>query len=257
MMGDSLLNYAGEIHGGREKVMRYFFLEERNKQLTGSYDSLSARYNRLLKEVTYLRASQVTDSLGQLESFSALDSTFRDSFELITARVIRNSTHLSNNYLVIDKGQKEGIEIDLGVVAPQGVVGRVVGLSESYALVQSAINTDFKTPVVFQKKDATLEGNLGIFSWQGGDMRYGRVNYIPETASLKQGDRALTSSSSTVFPPGFPVGVLEEENPSPREGFYDLEIKLSVDFSALSFVYVVRNPVSPEIDSLYQQIPTQ
>ena len=158
---------------------------------------------------------------------------------------------------MIDKGEQDGIGKDWGVVAPQGVVGRVVGVGKNYALVQSAINTDFRTSVVFQKPDATLEGNLGIFSWQGGDMRYGRVNYIPETASLSQGDRALTSSSSTVFPPGFLVGVLEENDPTPREGFYDIEIKLAVDFSALSYVYVVRNPVNEQIDSLYQQIPPQ
>jgi rod shape-determining protein MreC len=195
------------------------------------------------------------DSLSQAFVDSLLLEP-RDSFEFLPARVVRNSTHKNYNYLTLDQGRRAGVDIGMGVVATDGVVGRVIKVSERYALVQSAINVDFKLAIkVIDREDGSTAGNLGFYEWNGRDIRYGRASYIPETATLEPEDLVVTAGASTIFPPGFRVGVLADDNLQATEGFYNVGVRLSVDFSALNQVFVIRADHKSALDKMEENLP--
>jgi cell shape-determining protein MreC len=52
-------------------------------------------------------------------------------------RVIQNSTDLANNYLMIDKGTRDGVSKNMGVICPQGIVGIIVNASENFCIAMS------------------------------------------------------------------------------------------------------------------------
>lgn len=254
-VGDTLLEVSGSISEARNQVTGYFDLQETNRRLQADYDSLRQSYAARIQELDRLRGLLVVDSLSQAFVDSLLAEP-RDSFDFLPARVVRNSTHKTYNYLTLDQGTRAGVQVGMGVVATDGVVGRVIKVSERYALVQSAINADFKLAVeVINPHDPSAVGNLGFYQWNGRDIRYGRVSYIPETATLEPNDLVVTASASTIFPPGFRVGLLAGDNLQASEGFYDVGMRLGVDFSALDHVFVIRAGHKAAHDALEADVP--
>lgn len=262
-VGDAMLQVSGRVHEAREGVFGYFALERKNQQLQTA-DSLRQR------EVDSLRAEVIRlRSLLELESdsvFLAWQDRLRgkvDSFRFIPARVMRNSTHKAYNYLTLNKGLRHGVQTDQGVVGPQGVVGKVIKVSEDYALVQSAINLDFRVPVKVQRPDTVIsgypeEGFLGFFRWQGSIIA-GKVMNLPETAAslVKGGDWVVTAGSSTIFPPGIRVGTLSGDQGEAAQGVYNHPLQLSVDFSTLSHVYIVESPKRDTLEAMEAGLPQQ
>jgi rod shape-determining protein MreC len=253
-MGDVLLEVSGVVGEKRSGVTSYFNLRRDNEQLLAAYDSIQGLYEARVNDLARLRAELSSDSLTQTRLDSLL-ATPQDSFHFIPAQVVRNSTHKAYNYLTLDQGTLAGVTVDMGVVAPNGVVGRVIKVSERYALVQSAINVDFKLAVMVLNRNVVGQGNLGFYEWNGTDIRYGQVSYVPETAALTAGDWVVTAGSSTIFPKGFKVGQLADEALQPSEGFYNVGIQLAVDFSALNHVFVIKADHKADQDSLEVNLP--
>jgi rod shape-determining protein MreC len=65
-----------------------------------------------------------------------------------------------------------------------------------------------------------------------------------------KGDTIVTSSYSSVFPPGIMVGRIAEVNIKDNDTFYDILVQLSTDFSTLQFVYIINNTLRAERDKL-------
>lgn len=253
-MGDAMLEVAGSLAETRSRVTGYFNLRRDNDRLQMAYDSLQRLYQSREQDLARLRAELARDSLGQARVDSLLAAP-RDSLRFIPAQVLRNSTHKAYNYLTLDQGSAAGIAVDMGVVSPEGVVGRVIEVSERYALVQSAINVDFKVAVLVRNEANARQGHLGFYEWKGTNIRYGQVSYVPETATLQQGDLVVTAGTSTIFPKGFKMGELAEERLQPSEGFYNAGIRLAVDFSALNHVFVIQAPHKAELDAMERNLP--
>jgi rod shape-determining protein MreC len=181
------------------------------------------------------------------------DSTFNAS-GFIMARVVDRKFSDRENILVINAGWKQGVKKDMTVLVPEGLVGRVISVSEHYAKVMPVIHTDFKVSVVSDSSNS-----MGLLSWSGGSEAIAQVEHIPISSHLKLNERVVTSDFSTFSLRGIPVGRVIRIKPDKL--FYAIDLRLTVDFSSLSQVLVAPLKIEPEKvamssdSTLIEQIP--
>ena len=171
----------------------------------------------------------------------ALDSTF----QYTSARVINNSVNRPFNYITLNKGRKDGIKPDQGIISASGIVGVVTNVSESYSVGLSVLNRRWSISAKLKKS-----GYFGSLFWQGNNYRMASLMEIPYHVEISPGDTVVTSGYSSVFPEGIMIGTIQSFDQSEGENYYNIQVELSTDFRALSYVEVVENVNREEINQL-------
>lgn len=213
---------AGSINEAKGDIKSYFNLRATNEALLDRNTTLQLEIEQLKERL----------------SAAALDTTTipLSNFEVKRARVIKNSINKPDNYITLNKGRKDGIFPDMGVIGPEGIVGIVYMTSENRAIVISLLNS--KSNISCKVKNSNYFGNL---TWDGGDPQYASLKDIPRHATFHKGDTIVTSGYSAVFPEGIPVGVIENVTNSDDGLFYNLYVELFTDFGILSDVRVIND----------------
>ncbi len=178
------------------------------------------------------------------------DTVYKQQYEYITARVINNSVSKVNNYLTLDAGSLKGIKPDMPVISSNGVVGVVKDVSPHFSTVMSALNSNTRISAKFTKNNY-----FGSAMWLGGSPQIGVLNDIPSHAPVSKGDTVVTTSYSK-YPAGIMVGQVYEVGQK-GVSFKDLKIKFSTDFQNLSYVYVIRDLMKAERDTLEAKTNTE
>lgn len=166
-------------------------------------------------------------------------------FSYITARVVRNTVNRTSNIIYLNKGKLQGIEKQMGVISPNGIVGQVINVTDNYSAVMSLLSKDFKVSARFKKNE--YFGNL---HWEGINTTAARLEEIPKHVPVKVGDTLVTSGFSQLFPRNVMVGTVQKVNAEPDKTFLDITVKLSTGFGRLSYVYVVNNMRKTELQLL-------
>jgi rod shape-determining protein MreC len=133
----------------------------------------------------------------------------------------------------------------MGVICPQGVVGKVKSVSTNFATITSLLHKDM---IVSSKLIRT--GAVGSVRWEGINPSEVKLMYIPRHIGVKKGDTVVTSEYNSVFPEGQMLGVVKEIGIKGDENFYNITLAVSTDFTSISYVYVVKNQYKKEQDSL-------
>jgi rod shape-determining protein MreC len=160
----------------------------------------------------------------------------RESLALATtgAEIIGAAASPDFRTLTIDKGTREGVRPDMAVIAPAGVVGRVVVPSTRSAKVQLLIDRNAAAGVIIERTRAQ-----GVVVG-GGDDRL-QMQYVSEAADVAVGDLVVTSGIDTIYPKGLAVGRVESvEKNGPA--FKKIVVKPAVDFTQLEEVLIVLTP---------------
>jgi rod shape-determining protein MreC len=216
-----------------------------NREITGYLFSKvdGAREYFSLKQVNSQLAEENLDLRNRLAILSArVDTTLVISgsredvqYHYVPSRIVHNSVYKQYNFITLDKGKKDGVFKDMGVISEQGLVGIVLESSKNFATVIPILNRDFRLSVKIKSNNYA-----GILQWEGDSPLYAMLSEIPFHVNITEGDTILTSGFSSIFPEGIEVGriesfVLEKGN------FYDIRVKLSTDFQQLFHVNVIRN----------------
>lgn len=218
---------SGSFFKTKTNFTDYFSLKEENK--------LMLEHNAMLMSELYkinLDTNLICDSLSY-------------DFNFIPANVISNSINNVNNYLLIDKGRKDGLKKDMGVICEKGVVGKIVNVTENYASVMSMLHSYSVISARF-----TDNQHIANVSWGNTDYRYGTVSDIPLHLHLNNGDTLVTSGFSNIYPSDIMVGTIEEMLDEESKDFNTAKICFSTNFSTLRHVFVIKNLHETEIDSL-------
>jgi rod shape-determining protein MreC len=227
--GSRFLNSTNAITGGIysafDAVGEYFHLNEANRQLSNE--------NARLMGAVIIR-DQLPDTLFDTDT----------GYVFIPARVISNSSRNRNNFIMIDKGQADGIEREMGVISPGGVAGIIIEVSRHYATAMSLLHKNARVSAKLKKN-----GQMVTVTWDGVDYRRGMLEDIPTHIKLEAGDTVITSGFSFVFPENVIIGTVGE-NIIAGANFNRAELMFSTDFNSLYYVYVVQNKASDELDSL-------
>jgi rod shape-determining protein MreC len=223
---------AGNIYELYSGITDYFRLKEKNKKL--------AEENARLR-------NQLRQSLSEQIDTSALvrDFLHKQKYVYVVAKVVNNSTHRRRNYLTLNVGLRQGIKPEMAVIGSDGIVGIVRDVSENFCSVMSVLHENIRIPITIKKF-----GENSILIWKGDDQWHATMERIPSHLELTKGDTVVTSAYSSIFPEGVMVGTVEEFEKIAGNTFYNVTIRLSTNFSRLSYVYVVNNLMKDEQDEL-------
>ena len=223
---------TGYVYNTTNSITGYFGLKKANNELAEENARL-----RSLESVVLL----ATDTLQHFRE----DSTHKQLYRYINAKVISNSISKRNNYLLLNKGLSQGIGNDMAVITPKGVVGIVKDVSLNFSSVLSVLHKQTHISAKIKKNN-----QLGTMIWQGTNYRVGTLKDIPTHIQLNIGDTVITSGFSYIFPEGIPIGSINEYYIKEGDNFYTIKLDFFVGYNNLSNVMVVDNLMKKEQDSL-------
>jgi rod shape-determining protein MreC len=207
-------------------VVEFFKLRDANNNLSEENTSLKNQIIKLQNELTTLRPRE-KDSIH-----------FRIppemEYEFISAKVISCTTNKLQNYITLNKGAIDGIKQDMGVVSDEGVVGIVKTVSNRFSVVIPVLNPKIEISCKFKKNNYN-----GALLWDGKDYRYSNLTDIARHVEFALGDTLITSGLTPAFPEGIPVGNIEDFKIKESDAYYNIKVKLAVNFRTLSHVKVI------------------
>ena len=192
---------------------------------------------RQMKGVSFLR--------NDTASFWVNDTLYKQQYKYIVSKVVLNTVGKRNNYLMLDKGSRSGIQKDMAVITSRGIVGTVVNVSENFSWVMSMLNKHTRISGRIIKN-----GQMGTIVWNGVDPLYGTLTDIPAHVKIAKGDTIMSSGFSYIFPEGLMIGTISDFRVEQGDHFYTIPFRFSVDFNALQYVYVVKNLMKDEQEAL-------
>jgi rod shape-determining protein MreC len=214
----------------------YLNLREINKSLASENVALKNSLERLVRGENSL-------------FFSVSDSVYKQQYVHTTAEVIDNSVNKQKNFFTINKGELQGVKVNMAVNSGNGVAGVIVGCSDNFSIAMSLLNLDFKLSVRIKSN-----GYFGSLSWDGRDERQAVLSEIPQHVSVSVGDTVETTGFSAVFPEGVLVGTVKDFEKIGGD-FYKINISLVTDFKKMHFVDVIGNMKKSEqldLQNLFQ-----
>jgi rod shape-determining protein MreC len=202
-------------------------------------DSL-ANENAKLKSELYNNRSYL-----ELQKDVRFDTLYHQRYQTIRAQVINNSVTSRNNSMTIDRGSDDGIEKGMGVIGAKGVVGVVRNIRPSFSNILSILHSASRVSVSLRRNQY-----FGTLVWKGFNPQKMSLEAVPKHADIQIGDTVETSGYSHIFPKGLMVGTVDTFWIEGGSNFYTIDVSMVNDLSKVNQVYVVKNLVKMELDSL-------
>ncbi len=200
-----------------------------------NYFSLQDKMDELAFENAKLKEKLINYELRPIVEKDTLQG-INIQYELLSAKVAGNSTDGPNNYLTINKGTKDGLQKDMGVISKDGIVGIIKSVREDYAAVNSILHRRTFISAMIKRT-----GAFGELKWIGTNPQIVNLGSIEKYNTVAVGDTIVTSSYSTHFPAGLMIGIIEETSLAGGSNFHDIKVRLNNDIGSLRYVQVVRN----------------
>jgi rod shape-determining protein MreC len=187
---------ATGVGGIRGAWRHYFALQNtsrENERLRHENDTLK------------LQISQLQSKAAEADRLAAL-LNFRQAQQkvpMLGARVIGTSADTASQTIYLDRGERDGIKRNMGVITPDGVVGKVI---ESYPdASQVLLLTDKDSGVGAMLVDSRIQSPVG-----GVGEPLLAMKYVPNDDEVSVGARVVTSGMDRIFPRDLPVGTVTQ-----------------------------------------------
>ncbi|MDR2087538.1 MAG: rod shape-determining protein MreC [Dysgonamonadaceae bacterium] len=152
------------------------------------------------------------------------------------AKVVYNRVSGQENYITLNKGSNDSVEVDMGVISSTGIVGIIIAVSPHFSLVIPVLNAQFHLSCKVKNNDY-----FGSLVWDGKDPQYAYLQELPRHVNFEINDTVITSSYSAIFPEGLPVGKVIDSRKQKNDDYTSLKIALFTNFSTLTEVLIIRN----------------
>lgn len=157
----------------------------------------------------------------------------------LAAEVIAGNPNPDMLTVTIDRGSTDGVEENMAVIAPTGIVGRVIGPVAAHAArVQLIIDRNAAAGALTERTRAG-----GMVVWQDGDPPL-RMDLVSNLADVRPGDVVVTSGADGIYPKGFRIGHVESSERG-ADLYRTIGVRPAVDFRGLEEVLVVLMPARP------------
>lgn len=159
-------------------------------------------------------------------------------FTLEAAQVIGRAPTNWSQAVIIDKGSRDGLAVDMGVITPSGAVGRIMKTTPTFSYVLLLVDHNSGIPALAQR--TRDEGIVeGIYR------KMATLKYIPPVSDIQAGDVIVTSGATGSFPKGVMIGRVSRVEKPAGELFLQAEVIPEVDFLKLEEVFVITSPFEP------------
>jgi rod shape-determining protein MreC len=226
---------TGNIYSRYSRITDYFQLSAVNRKLAEE----NARLRKLAGIPKTVRF--IPDTLRGYQNSEM-------QYSYISARIISNTVNKQQNYLTLDKGSKDGVKPDMGLICADGVVGVITNVTPSFSTAMSLLNVRWNISAKIAKNNY-----FGTLVWNGMDYQRVFLNDIPFHVDVSVGDTIVTSGFSSLFPEGIRLGTVEKINKEGGTNFYTIIVKLFIDYKSLTYVEVIENNKRKELDIILRQ----
>ena len=209
----------------------YFYLvglEKENQALKKELQELKLHMNR------YREADLANQRLRALLNFKKSIAT-----PLLPAQLVAFDPSGWFQTILIDKGRNDGVVQDMAVVSAEGLVGRVIGVSNHHAKVLLIIDGNSAVDAYIQRSRTR-----GVLVGLGRELCL--LKYVQRNEDVQVGDKVISSGMGGVFPKGLLVGTVQEVVRGSSGLFQRVEVEPAVNFSRLEEVMVVIQPPAEE-----------
>ena len=231
------LETTGRVESSLSWIGRYFRALDENDLLRNQNILLSSELAR--SREADIENRRLRDMLGFVDTVQ---------YNVLPARIIEKEITEQKNYLTLNVGSRHGVRQDMAVLDEEGILGKVLQVSANYSLVMSYLNTDFRVPAKVQPSQAQ-----GIVRWEGEERNELLLEHVIKTERVTEGQLAVTSGFSSVFPPGYPIGIVKTVVPLPGKNQLMITITPLSQIDITEHAFVVLEQPSPERDSLEVQ----
>jgi rod shape-determining protein MreC len=211
MLGSGWGGYIGLRHAQQE-----------NQGLREELDQLKVRNAEL--EGRAREADRLADLLNFREAHSGVP--------MAAARVVGASPDSGSNVVYINRGSRSGIRRDMGVITPDGVVGKILAVYPDTALV-----------LLLSDKDSGVGALLAGTRSQGVVKGTGEaqlsLEYVSNDEKVLANETLLTSGQDRIFPKDLPLGTVLEATPDRRSPFMHIRVKPAAHLDRLEEVMVL------------------
>ena len=198
----------------------------------------------LLSELSQLREEKLENiRVRRLLGFKEKTN----NYEFIPADVVGKTLVSPYNYIILNAGSNEGVEVNMPVISESGVVGKIMKVGKNYSVAMILYHKDFRASVKIQRTRVD-----GILGWEGGEFL--SVFNVSKTMDVEVGDVVITSEYSTIFPPGFEIGVVAEIDNSVAGLFKVIKVKPVVDFTKIEEVFIIKYKSDLEREKIEQDL---
>ena len=197
--------------------------------------------NKMLRnEVEQLRVQnlQASEAMAENERLRALIGyrQMATQFDLVAARVIGRESATWSRMIVINRGKKDGVEVDMAVVTEKGLVGHVVEAGWNSSKVQLIMDPRSSVGTLVQRAESRV---AGIVQGDMDNPTMPQMVNIPKNADVVEGDVIVTSGFGGRYPKGLVVGLISSLQ-NDAGGLLKIGlIEPAVDFQKLEDVMVI------------------
>lgn len=197
-----------------------------------------ARENRILRKENLRLIKENTESsflkLENIQLKRLLALKKRTPQKVITAEIVSRFPSSWFSLITINKGKAAGVSINMVVIAPEGLVGKIIKVYPYSSLAQLITDPECVVPA-----QVLSDGQyLGIVYGQGDGFCI--MKYLNSSAKLRLGEDVVTSATSQIFPKGVLIGKIIKILGLDEDLYKNLKIKPTVDFSKLRYVILTK-----------------
>jgi len=224
---------VGAGHGLRDLWSDYLYLRgvrEENRELKQQIEQM---------RIEEVRLQQDADQARRLQALLAFKEQFIS--QTVAAQVIGTSGSEQSRILYIDKGSAEGIQPDMAVVTPDGIVGKVLRVFRTSSQVLEIGDQSSGVGGILEK--SRLQGIV-----KGSGAGEISLQYVMSDEKVEPGERVLTSGGDRIFPKGLPIGTVTGAAPG-RDLFLNIRVKPSAALGRVEEVLVITKVVEKEAES--------
>lgn len=178
-------------------------------------------------------ADSIVAENERLTELQELDQSY-PTMERVSARVIGRPPANYKWAVTIDKGSNDDIEPDQAVIDPDGLVGKIIRVSDDTATVLLLIDpqANAKARIAGARYAGAVGGN--------GASEELTLRFIDTDANVEVGDEVVTAGYDLgIFPPSIPIGTVASVDSQEAALEQDIDVDPYVDFTTLDFVQVI------------------
>ena len=223
------------LWGWEETVKSYFALRKKIEVVTRENEELSGAVRALQNEL--IKAGIDTPNVSE-------------GFTYTPATIVKMSRNNRLNYVILDKGSRDGVEPGDGIITACGVIGIVDAVDEHLSYGQSTMNLNSSVSARIGHS-----GIVGPLSWDGKSNDKARISNLPLHITAEKGDTVYTSGISAVFPGDIPLGITGDVcivNGATNM----IDVHLFQDYSSVRYVTLVKKVGKDEIENLEEYANT-
>lgn len=200
-------------------------LKAENEDLTEKNSELE----KSLRELEIIKAENET-----LKEYLGLTQKYTD-YKTVPAYIISKDISNYSSIFVINAGKKDGIDVNMTVIADTGLVGYVISVTDSTAKIETILDTSsaVTASVIGTDDSIVCRGSL-----EQGMLK---ATYIPTNAEISEGDSVETSGMGGIYPKGITIGKIKKVEQTLNRLDRYAWIEPAVDFSRLRTVLIIVN----------------